>query len=278
MKMTRTAKLVEERPKSQVSLYMLTAGSVSAVYDGAERHHLPGDIVAIDYSRPYESTTFGFEGIAITFDKTRAPPGFQSDVHGMVILAGSAPGAFLGGQIRSLIELADRLDVNQAQSAVDCVIRFAESVFAPGFFGGKRDDTAIFESAVRHALRKMSDPDFTPDALAVALNVSRSKLFRAFRKYGGVQRWLLRERLAASLQAIARSAGRPKISTIAHQHGFRSEAHFSRAFQKRYQISPSSARDLATSVEGATLYLDWLESRGGDTNSIVEAWLTAARR
>ena len=135
----------------------------------------------------------------------------------------------------------------------------------------------MFERASRLARRKLSDADFGPDELAAALNISRSKLFRSFENHGGVQRWLLGERLTASLQTIVRSAGKLKVSAIAHQHGFRSEAHFSRAFHKRYETSPSTALALAKQARGSIVYLDWAETNVTRHGTTVEAWLSAAR-
>lgn len=277
MNMARTPAIIAQRPKFQITLYMLTAGSVSGNYDGIELTHLPGDIVAIDYSHPYATETLGFEGIAISFDKSRAPFGLQGQIHGMVVRADSAAGVYLGNQLRGLIDVIERLNVAQAQAAVEGILRFAEDALSFDGADTMRDDAAIFAEASRLALRHIANPDFGPDTLAVTLNISRSKLFRAFKDHGGVQRWLLGERLTASLLAIIRSTGNTKIATIAHQHGFRSEAHFSRAFQKRYQISPSAARDLASAGTGSTLYLDWLSTNGREHQSIVETWLNAAQ-
>lgn len=277
MTMTRSPAVIAARPKPQLSLYMLTAGSVLSRYEGIERRHGPGEIVVIDYSHPYHSETSGFEGVAITFDKALAPAGFRDGVHGLIVAADSAAGALLGAQIVTLIALLDRLEVGQAQAAIDGILHFAESVLTPALLDHKRDDMAVFESAARLAVPHLPDADFGPDALAIALNVSRSKLFRAFKDYGGVQRWLLSERLTASLHAIMRSPGSVKISAIAHEHGFRSEAHFSRAFQKRYRISPSSARELAITRADSAPYRDWVSSSGGGSGSVLEAWLSAAR-
>lgn len=277
MAMSRSLAMIAAQPKAQLSLYMLTAGSVTSRYDGIERRHAPGEIVAIDYSHPYDSETRGFEGIAITFDKALAPKGFRDGVHGLIVTADSAAGAYLGAQIHALIGVIDRLDVGAAQAAIDGILRFAESVLTPEPIDSKHDEMAIFESAARLALPHLPDADFGPEALAIALNVSRSKLFRAFKEHGGVQRWLLSERLTASLHTIFRSAGGVKISAIAHEHGFRSEAHFSRAFHKRYQISPSTVRELATSNAGSAPYRDWVKGSGREAGSVVEAWLSAAR-
>ena len=275
--MSRSQRVIDDRPISQMSLYLLTAGSVVTDYDGYKRAHVPGDIVAVDYSLPYESHTPGYEGITLTFDKASAPLDLQGDVHGMILAAGSSAGNILGSQIRSLVAHIDGLSVVQAQSAVDGILQFAATTLPAAAPRKVRDDQSVLHRAYRLARKRMSDPDFGPDGLALELGMSRSKLFRSFEEHGGVQRWLLGKRLTASLHAIVRSAGKTKISAIAHQHGFRSEAHFSRAFRKRYEMSPSSALALSMRSQGGSLYLGWAEKNVASGGSTIEAWLASAQ-
>jgi AraC-like DNA-binding protein len=274
--MVRSPSVIADRPISQMSLYLLTSGSVVAEYDGRERTHSPGDIVAVDYSLPYESHTPGYEGMTITFDRAFAPAGLQDHSHGMVLSADSGAGRFLGAQIRSLVDHIEGLSVDQAQSAVDGILRFAATTLPAATPRRKQAAASVVDRAQRLARRRLSDPDFGPEQLAIAMGVSRSKLFRSFEPHGGVQRWLLGERLMASLQSAVRSMGNLKVAALARQHGFRSEAHFSRAFRKRYQVSPSSALDLIARSQGSTLYLSWAKKNAKAEASTPEAWLAAA--
>ncbi|MDH6233034.1 AraC-like DNA-binding protein [Mesorhizobium soli] len=277
MSMSRSQQVIDDRPISQMSLYLLTAGSVLSDYDGRRRKHVPGDIVAVDYSLPYESLTSGYEGITLTFDRTSAPSGLQGNVHGIVVSESSSAGNLLGIQMRALVDHIDGLSVDQAQSVVDGILRLAATTFPDPAPRKERDDGSFMDRAHRLALKRMSDPDFGLDDIMLALGVSRSKLFRSFEPHGGVQRWLLGERLAASLQIIIRSAGKLKVSAIAHQHGFRSEAHFSRAFRKRYEMSPRAAMGLAMRSQGTSLYLNWAKNNARTKRSTAEAWLADAQ-
>ncbi|ODT19529.1 MAG: hypothetical protein ABS35_21395 [Kaistia sp. SCN 65-12] len=275
MSMSRPQAVIDDRPISQMSLYLVTAGSVVTDYDGRRRAHVPGDIIAVDYSLPYESHTPGYEGITITFDRAFAPAGLQGHIHGMVLTAKSGAGRFLGAQMRLLIDHIDQLGVDQAQSAVDGILRFAATTLSADAPGTRSTAASLLDRAHHLARRRLSDPGFGPEALALALGVSRSKLFRSFEAHGGVQRWLLGERLKASLQAIVRSAGDLKVAALARQNGFRSEAHFSRAFRKRYAVSPSTALDLVTRSGGSMLYLSWSKKHAKAQTSTPEAWLAA---
>lgn len=277
MMMSRTRRVIDDRPNAQMLIFLVIRGQITTDYDGRKQDHGPGDIVIVDYSLPYESSASAYEGITLTFDRANAPPGLQGDIHGMVLTAESSAGIFLGTQLRSLVDHIDGLSVDQAQAAIHGILRFAGAAFPSSMPRRMRDDVSVFDRAYRLARLRLSDPDFSPDDLMSELRISRSKLFRSFEEHGGVQRWLLGERLKASLQAIIHSKGKLKISTVALQHGFRSEAHFSRAFKKRYEISPSSALDIATHSKNSSLYLDWAKNNPKEEKAMVEAWLAAAR-
>lgn len=71
---------------------------------------------------------------------------------------------------------------------MDGIVCFAGGAFWASGQQLKRDPTALFQRATDLARGKLADPDFGPEDLAAALHISRSKLFRLFAEYGGVQR------------------------------------------------------------------------------------------
>lgn len=277
MSMSRTRQVIEQRPAPHMVLYLVLDGHVTNIYDGLIQEHVPGDIIVLDYSLPYESHTPGYEGLALTFDKASVPVEFQNNAHGLVLTRNDPAGAVLAAQMRTLVEHIEGISIEQSQVMVDGILRFAAAAFATPVARERRDRRLLFQRASATARQNLSDPDFGPDQLAAALGVSRSKLFRLFEPHGGVQRWMLTERLRGSLQSILNSAPDHKISAIARNYGFRSEAHFSRAFSKRYQISPSSARTLGNGSTRMAVYEDLLKDGRGNGVSIVEGWLAAAR-
>ena len=272
MALSRLQQVIDERPIQQMALQLFVKGSGTGVYDGRAQPHTVGDIVIVDYAMPYEIHTPGYEGIGLTFDRAIAPPRLQTNAHGLMLSADSNAGAMLGAQMRLLVDHIEGLSVEQAQSAVDGILRFAGTAF-PDPTTALRDHASVFERASWIARQQLSDADFGPGELAGALNVSRSKLFRAFAAHGGVQRWLLATRLRASLHSIVGWTGPLKISEIASKNGFRSEAHFSRAFSKRYQASPSAVRALANQSQTSQPYLIWVEQNQGTEPTTIEAWL-----
>lgn len=113
MAMTRTQKIIDQRPAPHMILYMVLEGEVTSDYDGLIQEHGPGDIVAVDYSLPYHSQTSAYEGITLTFDRTSAPAGLCDNAHGLVLTANDCAGAMPGVQLKALAEHIDGLSIDQ---------------------------------------------------------------------------------------------------------------------------------------------------------------------
>jgi AraC-like DNA-binding protein len=85
--------------------------------------------------------------------------------------------------------------------------------------------------------------DLAPQRVAKELGVSRSQLYRALERFGGLCRYLRQRRLRRCLFALchASNSGR-RIADLACEHGFADEAHFSRVFRQAFGLSPRAAR------------------------------------
>jgi AraC-like DNA-binding protein len=87
----------------------------------------------------------------------------------------------------------------------------------------------------------LSARTLTPAWIADKLAISRTQLYAAFPK-GGVAKLIWERRLAAAHAALTDPEERRTIAAISGLFGFASDAHFSRAFSKKYGMSPSAAR------------------------------------
>ena len=86
----------------------------------------------------------------------------------------------------------------------------------------------------------------TPAWIAAGLRISRSTLYALFKPEDGIESFVFARRLDRAFETIVNDSGRAaEIGTIAFANGFKSAAHFSRAFLIKFGLNPSEVRRLA---------------------------------
>ena len=100
--------------------------------------------------------------------------------------------------------------------------------------------------------RNLGSWAFHTGRLCKLAGVSRSSLYRMFEPYGGVVRYVQRQRLRRAHDLLADPTCTRNIGLIANDHCFSDASTFSRAFRQEFGYSPSDARKLAES-RGTTL-------------------------
>ena len=103
--------------------------------------------------------------------------------------------------------------------------------------------SALLQRARRFIRTHSENRSLSPDQIAKAMGVSRTTLYRAFEPDGGVGACIRRSRLEAARAALSSSKDRRRISEIADDYGFSSDAQFSRAFRAMFGASPRAFRD-----------------------------------
>ena len=95
-----------------------------------------------------------------------------------------------------------------------------------------------------HALARLGDPGLSPETVARAGYISLRQLHRIFAREGlSFGRWVREQRLRRCADDLADGRlRRLSIADIAARWGFRSPAHFSRAFRARYGMTPADYR------------------------------------
>jgi AraC-like DNA-binding protein len=99
----------------------------------------------------------------------------------------------------------------------------------------------------RYVDRHLCSPELSLQSICQALGLSRSTLYALCEPMGGVAAFIQQRRLDRIHAILADPRDRRRISEIAHQHGFVSDAHFSRAFRRAFGASPRDARDTGMS-------------------------------
>jgi len=93
-----------------------------------------------------------------------------------------------------------------------------------------------------------------PAKIQAHLHLSRASLYRLFEPHGGVGAVILRRRLDRAMKTLLTGASsRPALRRIADELGFRSQAHFSRAFRTRFGIAPRAFQQTMRRKDHAAL-------------------------
>ncbi|MGB5553573.1 MAG: AraC family transcriptional regulator [Flavobacteriaceae bacterium] len=87
----------------------------------------------------------------------------------------------------------------------------------------------------------ISDPDFKVDALAEAIALSRTQLFRKIKALTKMspQQYLRFVRLEKAKRLLQAKDSDLNVSEVCYQVGFVSKSHFTRSFQKEFGFNPS---------------------------------------
>jgi AraC-like DNA-binding protein len=250
-RLVRTPALARRSAVDHVMIQYQTSGHLRGDYDGRSIELRAGDIGFVDFARPTASCETDFSRITLIVPRERLPAAFRRrDLHGEVLDGSWAPTRLFGRYLKALWQAAPSLTPAQAAAGIDAAFALAGSAWMP------RRIEPDQQAAIAPALRQMglsyidshfSGPGLTPRAVAAALGLSRSSLYRLFEPDGGVQAAIRVRRLEGCFAALVDQRRQGKaIGAIAFANGFSSEAHFSRAFHLRFGIR---ARDLRGIVQ-----------------------------
>lgn len=110
---------------------------------------------------------------------------------------------------------------------------------------GQASSDVLRSLARVHIERYSHDPSYGPEAMAASLNVSRSKLYRAFAEGEGIAaeiRDARLDRVRRWLESPANDCS--SIKTLMHACGFTDAPTFSKAFRRRFDMSAKDVRAL----------------------------------
>jgi len=95
----------------------------------------------------------------------------------------------------------------------------------------------LLRRARRFIEMNLKEEELGAAMLCAQLRVARSTLYRLFEPLGGVSQFIKERRLARVHELLGASALTRSIADLAEQHGFKSAAHFSKAFRAQYGYS-----------------------------------------
>ena len=235
----------------------LEGGGWRGEYDGRVAEGRKGQIRIVDMARPFAISTEAYSSLYVMTPRTLLEESAKLDLHGLVVSADSVSGRLLGSHLRALGDTIERMTSAEAEAAAKALvalIRGAVVAHAPPLSGEPRPiEKMLLSSARRFVEANLDDLSLSPEAVRRHLGVSRTLLYKVFEPAGGVSAFVQARRLDRAFDAILHDhAERRTLGEIAYRHGFRSDAHFSRAFRARFGVTPGRLRKLgeAARLEG----------------------------
>jgi AraC-like DNA-binding protein len=209
--------------------------------------------MVLDMARPTTALGTGIDNINLllprdVLDAMLAP----FDMHGLVLHGAMAE--LLRSHLVALVDNLARIPSSSAPDIARATCSLVAACLAPS-----RDTLARARAPLelarlteirRYIDRHLSSLDLSPEAIGKALGLSRSTLYAACERLGGVAALIQQRRLDRIRAVLTDPRDHRRISEIAHQHGFISRAHFSRAFRSAFGVSPSDAREGALRQPG----------------------------
>ncbi len=246
----RSDALISDQPCDQVLVSLQLSGTGVIRQDEREAVLSPGDFALYDTSRPYELMMPGrFEMLVLQFDRQflleRCPsPELLTAIR---IPNNNKVTAPVSSFLRALepIALDDGSVVSRqlATSALDLM-----GLALAGQFGVDNTrgtgQTKHFLRACTYINANSDDADLSPQQVAEAIGVSVRYLHQLFRLHDTtVTKYLIKRRLAKCMdELVSPQFAFRSITDIAHNHGFKTSAHFTRCFTNAYGSTPSQVR------------------------------------
>nr|WP_241736170.1 helix-turn-helix domain-containing protein [Caulobacter sp. RHG1] len=223
-------------------------------YDGRTVSSEDGAIRVVDMVRPFSVTTTPYRTLYMILPRALLDPqAVDMDFHGLVISDRLGSGRLLAAHLRTLWDtIEDMTSVDAAVGAKAAVSLLGGAILSR--CEAARDDARPVEKMLlamgrQYIERRLADPDLAPEAVREHLGVSRSLVYKVFAPVGGISAFIQGRRLDQAFDAILQDrAEQQTLGEIAYRHGFRSDAHFSRAFRGRFGVTPGRLRRVGESA------------------------------
>ncbi|WP_458766471.1 helix-turn-helix domain-containing protein [Cupriavidus basilensis] len=260
-----------------IQLYVL--GGVQGEYGNRPFHASEGSISLLDLGRTLDSRTPAFSNITLTVPRDRLPASLRScNLHGTVLDAGQGSTRLLASHLSQLMLAGASLTAQEMAASVTAALIMLE-----GSGARLRDSEPDVQTAARRSMRKLvrryieqhlATEALSPEQVASVFRLSRASLYRLFESDGGVNAFIQGRRLDRCFDELARSKGSGlSIAELAYRYGYSNESTFSRAFRRRFSLSPREVRALAERPRN-----NWpAASANGSEAATINAWLESLR-
>jgi AraC-like DNA-binding protein len=220
----RSPRQIDRSGGEDVLVSVQRAGRGLVRQDGREALLAPGELALYDATRPY-TLTFDGPFAQIVLQLPRA-------------LLAERVGALDGLTAARAVAPVELLAPDDGERVVDLL-----AVTLGALLGRAASPAEAHRRAIRlHVERRLGDPSLTPASIAAAHALSPRYVHRLWAQEGAetLGRHILRRRLERARDDL--TDGERGVTEIAFRWGFRSAAHFSRAYRAHFGVPPSGHR------------------------------------
>ncbi|GGH01106.1 hypothetical protein GCM10007420_16440 [Glycocaulis albus] len=230
-------------------IQLFLAGSVEMARGRRRVNGRRGQLIALDLADTLDSVNTDFDLLNVFIPRRRLSALLRTpdSLQGVTADTGTGAGKLLADYIVSLYRSGATLGEAEEATCATVLLELAAMAFnASGESGHYQPDWHDHSLALKARMvigRNLHVRELTPQMIASALNVSRARLYRAFRDIGGVNETIREMRLRRCFSELVSPANthRP-VANIADQWGFTDPSHFARVFRSRFGVTASDVR------------------------------------
>lgn len=227
-----------------IDLGLVLSGERRGDNEADERHIVgAGQFFVVDAARPYAFDWRDHDGLHLSLQRQQLDGTRLSGTEIMGLLNTSPLAETLRNQLSLLARTLPKLPAPSRAFALGQTVDLIAHIVGTG----TRQDNpgghaALFAAAMAHIRQNLCDPNLGPQSVSLAVNCSRSTLYRVFRERElAVEPVIREERLRRIMQLITIDAGQTPVARLALRCGFADPSNFHRAFRARFGISPGEA-------------------------------------
>ncbi|MBO6835733.1 MAG: helix-turn-helix domain-containing protein [Alphaproteobacteria bacterium] len=206
-----------------------------------------GDMLIIDLDQPHSMVTTDFSNLTLVLPRElhSALSDILARLHARRLPSTSPVIRLLASHLQSIWHNVGDMTVQDSGATLKGTIGLMECWLSQRQFS--EDLSPEVSSGLAKSIFRYIDAHIeealSPDLLCTMFRVSRSQLYRIFKPYEGVSRYLWERRMVKSMRMLSNPIfSELAIGSIAFRCGFSSEPHFSRSFKERFGVSPSAFR------------------------------------
>jgi AraC-like DNA-binding protein len=231
-----------------IALELIRYGTSKLTHNG-EHKLRSGDLCLVDYARPFKTVLTRHRSSGIVLSRRRVREALGDDLSALAGHRVPARGlaAVLRTHMMATLDEAPHMTAEDRVVATNAAAEMALAILQAGRFGAADPDQfgdGLYQAACAVIDRSCTDPDLSPDRIALTVGCSRATLYRLFARRDqsvAAAVWQARLERARRMLCSAKSIAMT-ISDVAMLSGFTDMPAFTRMFKRRYGKTPREAR------------------------------------